>query len=240
MVNTPPSVELAAPAEAPIASATLAPLPSETPLPTALPPTSAPAGAGMASIPADIPYVQISNVEVDSQDRYAVSFEILNPDKGSYNDRIAFFFNTAPLNASGFPVQDFYTIYTAASPFAILKTAARPKVASQMCALIGKADLSLVADSGNCFPLPDVASVTAQSTTPCLSGPGTGNPLVSELAGGSIVLAYGFSADESWWFVQNPGDPRGTCWVAQEATTSNGDVASLKQVVPTLTPTAGY
>ena len=160
VVNTPNSVVVTAPAAAPIASATPAPLPSSTPLPTALPPTSAPNSAAVPTIPANIPYVQISNIVIDYQDRYVVSFDILNPDKSSSSDAVAFFFDNVPHTVSGFPKQDFYTVYSSPSPFTILKTAARPKGASQMCALVRKYDGSLVADSGNCFPLPDVASVS--------------------------------------------------------------------------------
>jgi serine/threonine protein kinase len=168
VVNTPLSVAVTAPATASIASAMLTPLPSNTPLRTALPPASStpvsaalPGLPGATSLPADIPYAQISKIDIDSQDRYVVSFDILNPDKFGSSDSVVFFFNSVPRTLSGFPKQDFYTIYSSPSPFTILKAAARPKEAYQMCALVGKYDHSLVADSGNCFPLPDVASVTA-------------------------------------------------------------------------------
>ncbi len=249
--TNPPQAVVAA---APSPTATLAPLPSGTPAPaeTALPAASTPAGATTAAIsgapavaatpaiPADIPYAQISKIDVDSQDHYVVSFEVLNADKLSSGDRMAFYFNDAPRTAGGFPKQGFYIVYTAGSPFTILKTAARSKAASQMCALIGKSDNTLLAGSGNCVPLPDVASVTAGSTTPCLLGPGGQYPVAAQLAAGATVLVYGFSADQSWWYVQNPSDLKGTCWVAKETTTANGDSSSLKQVEPPPTPTAGY
>jgi serine/threonine protein kinase len=253
-------VEATARAAAPSASATPAPRPSETAAPseaaapaeTALPETaqpaagtaqpgaSAPASAPSSAIPTDIPYAQISKIEVDSRDHYVVSFEMLNPDKLSPGDRTAFFFNDAPRTEGGFPQQGFYTVYTAESPFTILKTAARSKEASQMCAWIGKSDDSLIADSGNCFPLPDVASVTAGSSTPCLAGPGADYPVVAQLAAGETVLAYGVSPDQSWWYAQNPSNLKKSCWVAKETTSLNGDSSSLKQVEPPPTPTAGY
>jgi serine/threonine protein kinase len=244
--NTALPVQPTAPAAAPAAAATLAPPPTETALPatdlpaTALPATSAPASAAMSAIPTGIPYAQISKIDIDSQDHYVVSFDLLNPDKLSPGDRMTFFFNNAPRTVAGFPQPDFYTVYTAGSPFTILKTSARPKAASQMCVLIGSSSLSLVEGSGNCLPLPDVASVTAGSTTPCLSGPGAQYPVVAQLAGGATVLVYGFSADEGWWYAQNPSDLKGSCWVAKAGTVLNGDRSSLKQVEPPPTPTAGY
>ncbi len=174
--------------------------------------------------PLDIPFIQLSPIQIDNQDRYVVDFEVLNLDKTARGDRAHFYFNTAPLTVSGVPQEGFYSIFTEAPPYMGLKTTARDRSAVELCVLVAHFDGNMIPGSGTCRPLPDVNSITSNSETICRYGPGEEYPEIRTINFGHSALVEGLSPDESWWFVRNPAEKTETCWVSNATTTFNGDI----------------
>lgn len=66
----------------------------------------------------------------------------------------------------------------------------------------------------------------------CRLGPGTDYQLVNELRQGQIVRAVGRNDASTWWYVQDPGNPGGHCWVSAEVTEAQGDSSQLSVAQP--------
>lgn len=98
--------------------------------------------------------VQITDITLDEQNRYVVTYETLGYDEQIPGTHIHFYFNTVTpeqLNvASG-----NLLMYGGPTPFTGYATADRPEGADQMCALVANPDHTVIPDSGNCFDLPD-------------------------------------------------------------------------------------
>lgn len=70
----------------------------------------------------------------------------------------------------------------------------------------------------------------------CRYGPGTLYELVNELKLGMSARVLGRNYTSTWWYIRDPGNPDGTCWVSAQVTEIRGDGASL----PVFQPPATY
>lgn len=97
--------------------------------------------------------VQIDQITVDNQGRYVVEFTPLGFSPALPGTHMHFFFDTyASAQASG--TGGNRLMFGSASPFTGYTQADRPQGATQICVLVANPDHSVVADSGNCYPLP--------------------------------------------------------------------------------------
>lgn len=84
-------------------------------------------------------------------------------------------------------------------------------------------------------PSPDLPQVTVRVQSErinCRFGPGTVYAVINELNRGQTVRAVGRSETSTWWYVSDPGNPGGFCWVAAEVTETQGDAESLPILPP--------
>lgn len=61
----------------------------------------------------------------------------------------------------------------------------------------------------------------------CRSGPGVVFELINELDEGQIVRAVGRNDSASWWYIRDPGNPGGYCWISSDVSELNGDGGQL-------------
>jgi hypothetical protein len=83
-----------------------------------------------------------------------------------------------------------------------------------------------------------VAMVTAKTDTACRSGAGYTFPIKSSLLTGQTAAAHGRLADNTWWYIVNPADSEGHCWVWAQNTSIEGniDLLPVKVLEPTPKP----
>ena len=210
-------------------------LPSETPTLQFIP---------TATIPPGVPFARINVIEIDGQRRYIVFFETFELTESFPGAHVHFFFNTTPPDQAGNPGRGPWIMYEGSSPFSELKTNDRPENASQLCVLIANADHSVRPDSGGCFPLPDVPTAAIRDDTVCRAGPGERYDHVSPLPARAVVLIRGLSADEGWWYIQNPENLDDSCWIPISIAVVSGDISQLQVVeappLPTLLSIGHY
>ena len=217
------------------ASATPTAEPTATTGPTA---TATPAVAPTATIPPGIPFVRINKIEVDDQNRYVVEYETAEYTEQLPGVHIHFFFNTVPPDQAGTPGKGPWILYGGPRPFTGYKTSDRPAEASQLCALVANANHSVQPDSGTCYPLPDVPTITARSEAACYAGPGEMYASTGLFKAGATALLTGLSIDALWLYVQNPDQLDSTCWIPTVSTFIQGDISQLSLVEAPPTPIA--
>ena len=64
----------------------------------------------------------------------------------------------------------------------------------------------------------------------CRFGPGTGYALINELGQGVSARVIGSNASLTWWYIRDPGNPNGFCWVSANVTETQGAVEELPVV----------
>ncbi len=78
-----------------------------------------------------------------------------------------------------------------------------------------------------------VATPTVPMVTPnavnvnCRSGPDLAYDTVSMLPFGSSTQVTGRTADSTWWYVQDPNNPTGNCWIAASVVTIAGPTGGI-------------
>ena len=75
----------------------------------------------------------------------------------------------------------------------------------------------------------------------CRYGPGTGYVLINELSQNESARVIGRDASLTWWYIRDPGNPNGFCWVSANVTVTQGAVEELPVVqapVTTVTKTS--
>jgi hypothetical protein len=216
------------------APATLAVTASATPETTATPalPTSTPTPEFIptVTVPAGVHFARINTIEMDGQGRYVVFYETFEFTEQLPGEHVHFFFNTVPPDQAGSPGKGPWILYGGPRPFSDYKTSDRPQNASQMCILVANPNHSVQPNSGNCLPLPDVPTATVRTDSVCRSGPGDVYDTVAPLSARATVLVRGLSADEGWWFVQNPEKPDDSCWIPVSLAVVSGDISELQVV----------
>jgi len=146
-------------AESPLLTATNAPTLTPAP-PTATFPPATTATVTLTStptVPAG-PFSRINAMTIDNQGRYVVEYETFE-----FTEQISpttlhvhFFFNTVAPEEAGVPGHGPWILYGGPRPFTGYLASDR-KDATQMCILVANPDHSVQPNSGNCYPLPDVA-----------------------------------------------------------------------------------
>ena len=61
----------------------------------------------------------------------------------------------------------------------------------------------------------------------CRSGPGVVFELINELEEGQTARVVGRNADSTWWYIRDPGNPGGKCWLSADVTEINGETSQL-------------
>jgi hypothetical protein len=203
---------------------TVADAPIATVLPDILPTVTVPANAN---------FVRINAITLNDQGQYAVDYQTFHFTADMASVHLHFFFNTVSAQEAGSPGNGPWKMLGGAGPFTDYGPNNRPKNASQLCALVADTSHHVTPDSGNCLPLPDVATVTARADIDCLKTPTeTGEKLVTFKARATSLLK-GFSSDKSWLFIQNPvAVDATTCWIPFESAVLSGDTANLPIVTP--------
>jgi SH3-like domain-containing protein len=82
-------------------------------------------------------------------------------------------------------------------------------------------------------PTPTLAFATPKDQRlNCRFGPGTAYAIVGVLEVGQNTRIAGRSADETWWYIHDTGNPDGLCWVLAELTETSGDLTGLPVIAP--------
>ncbi len=77
-------------------------------------------------------------------------------------------------------------------------------------------------------PTPSVPMVTPNAVNVnCRAGPDLAYNSVSVLAFGTSTAVAGRTADNSWWYVDDPNNPSGHCWIAADVVTFLGPSAGI-------------
>ncbi len=85
------------------------------------------------------------------------------------------------------------------------------------------------------IPTPTLAQVRVQITSErvnCRYGPGTVYQLVNELRQGQVLRAEGRNNTSTWWYVRDPGNPGGFCWVSADLGEAQGETDPLPVIPP--------
>ena len=80
---------------------------------------------------------------------------------------------------------------------------------------------------------PTLANVTLtikDSLVNCRFGPGVGYALINELKQGVSARVIGRDELSTWWYIRDPGNPNGMCWVSASVTETQGAVDQLPVV----------
>jgi hypothetical protein len=117
-----------------------------------LPLVEAPPSPTEAALPALS--VAITDITIDDQNRYVVSYETQDYTEQIPGTHIHFFFSTVAPDQLSETVGNFQ-MYGGPKPFTGFTTADRPAEATQMCAIVANPDHTVIPESGNCFDLPE-------------------------------------------------------------------------------------
>ena len=78
---------------------------------------------------------------------------------------------------------------------------------------------------------PERVTLTVKDTLiNCRFGPGTTYALINELSQDESVRVAGRNELSTWWYVHDPGNPNGFCWVSADVTETHGATDQLPVV----------
>jgi len=199
--------------------------PNQTALELPAPPT--------VTVPTGTKFVRINGISVNTQGQYVVDYETFEYTETLPGTHVHFFFNTVPPEQAGVPGNGPWKLYGGPRPFTGYRPTDRPQNASQLCALVANSNHSVIAESGNCFPLPDVPTATARLDTACLNAPGGSGQSIAMFSAGSSTLLRGFSSDQAWLAVQNPEKVDvSNCWVPFNSSVLAGPLEQVPAINP--------
>ncbi|MGA9531576.1 MAG: protein kinase [Anaerolineales bacterium] len=141
----------------PEATATEAPVLTNTPQPTATPspPTNTPVPTVEPTATEPIgPYVRINGITLDGS-RYVVDYETFGYIENLPGQHVHFFFNSVPPEQAGVPGNGPWYVYGGPRPFRGYGLSDKPAGATQMCTLSANPNHTVVPGSGNCVVLPE-------------------------------------------------------------------------------------
>lgn len=82
-------------------------------------------------------------------------------------------------------------------------------------------------------PTPSVPQVSPMSSgVNCRSGPDVGYSSVSSIALGGTAQIAGRNDDSSWWYVRDPFNSGGFCWVSASVVTTAGNLSGIPIIAP--------
>ncbi|MFZ5821695.1 MAG: hypothetical protein ACOYYJ_17495 [Chloroflexota bacterium] len=111
-----------------------------------------------------------------------------------------------------------------------------PPLQPQLATPVFTAPASL-APSPGLSPTSALTMVTVSMDTNCRSGPGKVYDHLGALLAGEQTEVVGWDGVGEYWYVKNPDQPGGFCWLWGQYATLTGDWKSLPQVAPPPTPT---
>ncbi len=85
---------------------------------------------------------------------------------------------------------------------------------------------------------PAVPVVQVSQNTNCRSGPGKVYDLLGALLKGEQAVVLGRTADSTYWYIENPDRPGGSCWLWGRYASVSGDTVGLPVLTPPPTPTS--
>jgi hypothetical protein len=74
--------------------------------------------------------------------------------------------------------------------------------------------------------------ITANMPTNCRTGTGTMYPRVGSLVPGQVAEVVGRNSTSTWWYIVNPSNPGGFCWIWGETTSVTGNTSALQVIKP--------
>jgi hypothetical protein len=84
---------------------------------------------------------------------------------------------------------------------------------------------------------PSVPMISVSKDTNCRVGPGQAYDRVGALMVGEVAEVVGSDPTTRYWYIQNPDQANGYCWVWTEYATLSGNVSALPVFTPPPTPT---
>jgi serine/threonine protein kinase len=189
---------------------------------------------------ADALFAEIKNITIDDQNRYVVEYDTINFDEQLPGTHLHFFFDTTPPEQTGMSGGGSRLMFGGPTPFTGYNVTDRPQEATKMCVLMANPDHSVIPESGNCFPLPDLAPGFVSSDTKCYDEPDNLSASVDSFSGGAEVILLGASPDQKWLYVSDADSVAAPCWVQTTAIKLEGDPNELPVIggSPALAPTA--
>lgn len=106
------------------------------------------------TVPPGIPFVRITSITIDDQQRYVVDYETFEFTEVLPGVHVHFFFDTVPPENAGSPGTGPWFLYGGPRPFTGYRVTDRPAEAQRMCVLVANANHSVQPSSGNCVDLP--------------------------------------------------------------------------------------
>ena len=79
-------------------------------------------------------------------------------------------------------------------------------------------------------PNAPMALVNGDRPVNCRYGPGMVYDIINVIEAGQSTEIVGRDASDSWWYVKDPGNPDGFCWVAMDTVETNGDTESIPMI----------
>ncbi len=86
--------------------------------------------------------------------------------------------------------------------------------------------------------LVDVSLTIKDPLVNCRFGPGKGYELINEIQQGELARVIGRDPSSTWWYIKDPGNPNGTCWVSASVAETQGPADQIPVVqapLPTVT-----
>ena len=81
-------------------------------------------------------------------------------------------------------------------------------------------------------PTSEYPTISAKVATNCRKGPNTNYEIVGLLKENQKSEVHGRNSDNTWWYIRNPDDPQGFCWVWGETTQVTGDTGTIPIATP--------
>ncbi len=74
--------------------------------------------------------------------------------------------------------------------------------------------------------------ITASMLTNCRTGTNKDYPRVGWLDVGEVAEVVGRNSTSTWWYIKNPNNPGGFCWIWGETTSVTGNTSALQVMTP--------
>jgi hypothetical protein len=117
--------------------------------------------------------VEITRIEVGEDGSYLVEYIPRGFEEQLPGTHLHFFFNTVQPEDSGMGSSGDRLMHGGPSPFNGYKVGDTPEGATEMCVLVAEPNHSIIMESGNCMPLPEVPSLSAEITNITLDEDGS-------------------------------------------------------------------
>jgi hypothetical protein len=86
-------------------------------------------------------------------------------------------------------------------------------------------------------PTPSVPMVNVTTNTNCRFGPGMVYEYLGALLEGEVARIHGRNPFDNFWYIENPDQPGGYCWISAAYAQVSGDTSQVPVLTPAPTPT---